>query len=69
MTYEYTKIDLNAVSHRSSDVAFLNEMGAQGWQLMTIGPCFCAYLMREIAPEPRVKRAYTKRAVPTTVPA
>lgn len=83
MNFQYHKVDLNAVSDRSSDLDVLNDLGARGWKVIWISPAAVAYMIREdevqaaqqpeaaktVVQEPRVKRAYVRRTPPASVPA
>jgi len=52
LKYEYTKIDLGAVSTKVSDTDVLNDAGRDGWELVTIAANNCAYLRRVVGPAP-----------------
>ena len=58
--WEYSKIDLNNVPAKSSDLDTLDDAGKDGWELVGITANNCAYLKRPIedptaAAPPRAK--------------
>jgi hypothetical protein len=58
--WEHLTIDLNNVPTKSSDVALLDELGHERWELVTITPNKVAYLkqmVEEPAPKKRTARA------------
>jgi len=57
--FAYTKIDLNAVPPKGSDLDLLNAAGAEGWRLVLISANDMAYFVREVqekAPAPKRQR-------------
>jgi hypothetical protein len=65
--WEYSKIDLNNVPVKSSDLETLDDAGKDGWELVGITANNVAYLKRPIedatAP-PRTKPATRRKAAP-----
>jgi hypothetical protein len=58
MQWEYRKIDLNDVPRRGLDVDVLNQLGRDGWELVSIVDNGIAYLKRPVADaRPSRKRA------------
>ena len=58
--WEYSKIDLNNVPAKSSDLDTLDDAGKDGWELVGITANNCAYLKRPLddaatATSPRAK--------------
>ena len=49
--WQYTKIDLNNVPAKSSDIDLLDDAGKDGWELVGITANSCAYLKRMV-PDP-----------------
>ena len=63
--WEYSKIDLNNVPTKSSDLDTLDDAGKDGWELVSITANNFAYLKRPVedaAPEPRAKPAARRKA-------
>ena len=50
MSWHYRKIDLNEHAPRGDLLDVLNEVGADGWELVTIAANNVAYLRRRIEP-------------------
>ena len=46
--WEYSKIDLNNVPTKSSDLDTLDDAGKDGWELVSITPNNFAYLKRAL---------------------
>ena len=46
--WQYRKIDLNQLPRKTDDVDLLNDVGRDGWELVTILPNNVAYLKREL---------------------
>lgn len=59
--WEYDKIDLNDVPHRTEDIDLLNEAGKNGWELVHIANNKIAHLKR-LTPEPESVKAAPQRA-------
>ena len=65
--WEYSKIDLNNVSAKSSDLDALDDAGKDGWELVTITANNVAYLRRSLedptaAVPPRAKPPARRKA-------
>ena len=45
--WEYCKVDLGTTAPGSTDVALLNDLGQEGWELVYITPNSIAYLKRQ----------------------
>ncbi len=65
--WEYSKIDLNNVPARSSEIDLLDNAGRDGWELVRISVNNLAYLKRAVddiaaAAPPRVKQAVRRKA-------
>ena len=65
--WEYSKIDLNNVPAKSSDLDTLDDAGKDGWELVSITANNFAYLKRPVedpyaAPPPRAKPAARRKA-------
>jgi hypothetical protein len=52
--WEYSKIDLNSPPKKLSDIDFLNDAGAEGWELIAITATNAAILKR---PFPKAAKA------------
>ena len=67
--WEYTKRDLNNATPRSDDIDLLNEVGRDGWELVTITANNLAYLKRPLettaAPAEPPQRTATRRRTVT----
>jgi hypothetical protein len=68
--WEYSKIDLNNVPVKSSDLDTLNDAGKDGWELVGITANNCAYLKRAVedpaaAAAPRAKAPARRKAATT----
>jgi hypothetical protein len=50
--WEYSKRNLNEASAKVSDVDLLNDVGKDGWELVSITINNLAYLKRPLAAEP-----------------
>ena len=60
--WEYSKIDLNNVPVKSSELDTLDDAGKDGWELVGITANNCAYLKRPIEdPRHRRRRAPRRR--------
>jgi hypothetical protein len=60
--WEYTKLDLNNVPAKSSELDVLDDAGKDGWELVGITANNCAYLKRAVPePEAPAKSAATRR--------
>jgi hypothetical protein len=46
MQWEYLKIDLGALPRKTEDIDLLNDIGADGWELVAIMSNKIAYLKR-----------------------
>ena len=64
--WEYTKIDLNNVPAKSSDLDLLHDAGKDGWELVGITANNCAYLKRAIpgTEAPPARAAASRRKSP-----
>jgi hypothetical protein len=62
--FEYEKINLNYIPRRGDDIDLLDELGADGWELVAITANNIAYLKRRVGP---AKRPRTRS--PATAPA
>jgi hypothetical protein len=49
--WEYDKIDLNNALRKTDDIDLLNQVGKQGWELVSIASNNVAYVKRPIANE------------------
>jgi hypothetical protein len=67
--WEYSKIDLNNVPPRSTEIDLLDDAGKDGWELVRITANNFAYLKRpvdEISPAaPRAKQPARRKASTT----
>jgi hypothetical protein len=60
--WEHLTIDLNNVPAKSSDIALLDQLGQERWELVTIAPNRVAYLKRMVEkPAAPNKRAPWRR--------
>jgi hypothetical protein len=55
--WEYSKIDLNDLPRKAEDVDLLNDVGAQGWEIIAITSNNIAYLKRQIGKPTRSSRS------------
>jgi hypothetical protein len=65
--WEYSKIDLNNVPVKSSDLETLDDAGKDGWELVGITANNVAYLKRaieDVTAPPRAKPATRRKATP-----
>jgi hypothetical protein len=70
--WEYSKLDLNNVPARSSEIDLLDNAGRDGWELVRITANNFAYMKRaleEIAPEapPRAKQPVRRKTAASRV--
>jgi hypothetical protein len=55
--WEYRKIDLTAARGDRQEIQWLNQAGAEGWELVRVTDNNVAYLKREMASKPPAKKA------------
>jgi hypothetical protein len=61
MEWQYRKVDLGDLPHRTSDIDLLNLVGADGWELVVVTTNNIAYLKR---PREPVKRPAQRQMPP-----
>ena len=61
--WEYCKADLGAVSRSATDVGLLNNLGNEGWELVSIMPNGIAYFKRQLPPSAPPKSARRTKPV------